>query len=62
MVALKSTLATNISGNEESRKVAKALMDPNTMAQNLRLSNNNFGVEGVTALAEALNSKSTLKN
>ena len=48
--------------DEESRKVAQALMDPNIMAQNLRLSNNNVRVEGVTALAEALKSNSTLKN
>ena len=58
---LEVDLGDKCLGDEESKQVAQALMDPNTRAQHLRLSNNNIGVEGARALAEALKRNSTLQ-
>jgi Ran GTPase-activating protein (RanGAP) involved in mRNA processing and transport/serine/threonine protein kinase len=49
-------------GNEEATQIAKALMDPHTNVQTLRLCDNNIGDEGAIALADQLKSNSTLKS
>ena len=47
-------------GDKGAQQIALALIHPDTKVQELRLYNSGIGVEGTTALAEALKSNTTL--
>ena len=48
-------------GDREAEYIARALMDPNTKVKTLDLTWNSIGVDGATAIAEALKSNVTLQ-